>query len=134
MNRIITLCVVLLSLASCKPDNIEEPITDRNDISLTFKGDLQMSYTPETCQMGYNTGKNEFRVYEDKFSSWFTVRCSQKPSSVGQSITADVAWTGEKSTKVFNALPFTVEKTDEEGKIWLWNSTKSIGIIIKDIQ
>ena len=107
---------------------------EQTEISLTWKKEIQMTYDPQTCQMAYNEDRNEYRVYDDNLSNWFTFRCSERPGHLDQIITADVSWTGEKSEKNFEELEFQVIQTDENGMYWLVNTSNSIGVIIKDIQ
>lgn len=133
-NTIIILSIALLALSGCnKTPEVEIPITEISDISLTWKGIQQVVYTPSNCQLSYNDQKHEYRVYDDKLANWFCVRCSEKPSSEGQQLYADVSWTGKSSTKTFNALQFTVQKTQDDGLVWLWNASGKIGIVIKNI-
>ena len=132
--HIIILAFTLL-LAGCTSKNeLAEALLESQDISITWKGDVQVSYDPETFQLGYNSASHEYRVYDDRLADWFTLRCDEIPTQEGQSITADVTWTGERSPKVFNEEPFTVRKVSEDGRVWLWSSKNKIGIIIKHIQ
>lgn len=103
----------------------------QQDVSLTWKGEQQVLYEPSTYQLGYNSSRNEYRVYDDRLAYWFTVRCSEHPLEEGQDITADVSWTGKSKTMKFNGISMTVKKIDDNGKIWLWGSKERIGIVIK---
>ena len=133
MRRVLFIFSFILVLTGCNPENMETPFMETSDISLTWKGNTQVLYNASTCQLAYNDSKNEFRVYDDRLADWFVVRCEEKPSSEGQTVVADVSWTGERNPKVFNALEFTVRKISDNGLIWMWNSSNRIGIIIKDI-
>ena len=84
--------------------------------------------------MAFNDRDIEYRVYDDNLTNWFTVKCSQKPMTEGETVVADVSWTGEKSIKSFTGKTFKVAKTDEQGHVWLQNSSDKIGIIIKNIK
>lgn len=130
IRRFIYIAAASLTLAACQY-NAEEILLSRSDISLTVKGELQMSFDENTCQLGYNTGRNEFRVYDEKLANWFILRCSSKPTSEGQKITADLEYTTADDVKTFTDLEFTVEDTNSDGLIWLWNRDKKIGIVVK---
>lgn len=134
MKRLAFILILVCAIVSCNPNNEEITHMNSSDISLTWKGTAQVVYNHDTFQIGYNSSKCEYRVYEDKLASWFTLRCSGKPTTEGQILSADVSWTGQRSTKVFKALRFEVQKLDDNGLIWLWNNSEKIGIIIKDIQ
>lgn len=132
MKKIISSIIIMLIMTcSCANYDVNEVLLQKDDISLTWKGDVQISYSPSTCQLGYNESRNEYRVYDDKLANWFVLKCSEAPSEPGQIISSDVSWTGKSSIKTIKNLQFKVEKADENGKIWLWNQDNGIGIIIK---
>lgn len=132
MRNIIIILLAVASLSGCTLSLTGLEQMTSSDISLTWKGDLQISYDPETYQLGYSS-RNEYRVYDDKISDWFSIRCSEKPVSNGQTLQADVSWTKETRTMEFEDLEFTVVQTDETGKVWLWNASNRIGIVIKNL-
>ena len=132
MKRFIIMMTAVMSLTGCRYD-IDEILLMREDVSLTWKGEVQMSYNPLTCQMSHNTTDNIFRVYDDALANWFTVRCSERPSHEGQILSADVIWTTRTDTRQEKGLEFKVEKVDGSGQIWMWNKSKSIGIVIKNL-
>lgn len=133
MNRILILLIAVIAASGCSRFDLDEVLLPREDISMTHKGKLIMSYDPLTCQMSHDHEDNMYRIYNDAISDWFTVRCSQTPHSTGQEITADVSWTTPDDTKSEKGLKFTVEKTSTDGTIWMWNKSKSIGIVIKNL-
>lgn len=120
-----------MSLSACQFYNIDEVLLSRSDISLTMKGELQMSFDQNTYQIGFNTGRNEYRVYDEKLENWFILRCSAQPTSEGQEIKATLEYTVKGDTKTLNDLEFVVERTSSEGLIWLWNRDKKIGVVVK---
>ena len=133
MKRLIFILTCIFTAVGCQPEALTETLLTQTEVSLTFKGEVQMKYTPDTHQMSFNDRGREFRVHDDKLSEWFTVKYDKRPVSQGQTIVADVAWTATKGTKRYKGISLTVEKTDETGLIWLWNESLRIGIIIKDI-
>ena len=130
-NVITAIGIILIMACSCANYDVNEVLLQKNDISLTWKGEVQISYSPATCQLGYNESRNEYRVYDDKLANWFVLRCNESPTESGQFIYGDISWTGESSIKSIKNLKFKVEKTDTDGKIWLWNQDNGIGIIVK---
>lgn len=130
IKRFIYTAAALLVASACQY-NVEEVLLSRSDISLSVKGELQMSFDENTCQLGYNTGRNEFRVYDEKLANWFILRCSAKPTSEGQTITADLEYTTADDVKTLTGLEFKVEDTNSDGLIWLWNRDKKIGVVVK---
>lgn len=133
MKRIIILLSVVLAVSGCYLADTLNFINTPAEISLTWRGEPQVTYESQSYQMGFNDHKNEYRIYEDRLANWFTIRCSEKPVEDEQILTADVTWTGRRSTKTFEGISFTVKKTDENGYVWLWNDSDKIGIIIKHI-
>ncbi len=132
IRRFLYIGVIALAVSACH-HNVEEVLLSRNDISLTLKGELQMSYNENTCQLGYNTARNEYRVYDESMENWFTLTCSAKPTSEGQKLKADLDYKTGNSTKSYKELDFSVERTSSEGLVWLWNKDKQIGVVIKNL-
>lgn len=132
MGKIILLILAALTASGCIYD-IEEILLDREDISLTIKGVEQFAYDPVTCQLGYNEDTNEFRVTDDDLGHWFIVKCSSRPASVGQEVTADVTWTTTDNIKKRRGLEFTVRKTSPDGRIWMWCKSDKMGVTVKEI-
>ncbi|MBO5108035.1 MAG: hypothetical protein J6B97_06350 [Bacteroidales bacterium] len=133
MKKILIFIIAVTAASSCTRFDIDEVLLPREDISITHKGEEVMTYDPLTCQLSHDHEKNLYMVYNDVISDWFTVRCSSAPHAIGQEITADVSWTTPDDTKSENGLTFTVEKTSSDGRIWMWNKSKSIGIVIKNL-
>ena len=92
-----------------------------------------MSYNESSCQLGFNEEKKEFRVYDDALGYWFIVRCNQMPRHVDQTLKADVEWTTANDTRTEKGVEFSVEKTDSQGKIWMWSKSKKIGVVIRQL-
>ena len=133
IKKLIYIMVSLALATGCVNNMIDQVLLVRDDISLTVKEEVMMSFDENTCQMGYNSARNEYRVYDEKLANWYILRCSAKPTSEGQKITADLEYTTDKDIKTLNNLEFSVEKTSAEGLVWLWNKDKKIGIIIKNL-
>ncbi|MDE5955103.1 MAG: hypothetical protein K2G80_01230 [Bacteroidales bacterium] len=133
MKKIILILAAAAMAASCVKYDVTEILLQRTDISLTWKGELQMKYNPKTCQLGYNAASNEYRVYDDRLGYWFILRCSETPSYTGQVFKADVEWTTENDTKIERSIEFKVEKTNRDGYIWLWSKSKKIGAVIRQL-
>ena len=131
---IISALAALLLLCGCKEYNVEEILLLREDISLTVKGETVINYNTSDFQIGFNSKRNEFRVHDDMMANFFILSCSEIPSAEGQVINGDIIWTGKTRTYTESGLKFSVEKMDESGHIWLWNSSDKIGVVIKDIR
>ena len=133
VRRFIYAAVAALAISACQSHNIEEVLLSRSDISMTMRGELQMAFDENTCQLGYNTGRNEFRVYDEKFENYFILSCSAKPTTEGQKLTADLEYKAADGVKTLTGLEFTVESTNSDGLVWLWNRDKKIGIVVKSL-
>ena len=133
MRHLYIIIATTLLLAGCSltPDTLG-PTVESEIISLTWKESVQVEYDPATYQLGYNSRKNEYRVYDDRLSYWFTVTCSEKPVTEGQILTADVSWTAKSKTKTLKGIKFEVTKTDDTGMVWLWNQANKISIVLKN--
>ena len=133
MRRFYAIILGAALATGCLPYDIDEILLTRDDISITQKGELLMSYDPLTCQMSHDKATGTFMVFDDKIADWFIISCATWPDTEGQEVTADVTWTTSKNTKTEKELNFKVEKIDAQGQIWMWNKSKSIGIVIKNL-
>jgi hypothetical protein len=132
MRKLVMLLIIASIATGCRWD-IDEILLVRDDISLTMKGEDLFVYDPLTCQISYNYSENTYRMYDDRLSDWVIVECSERPDTEGQSLTADITWTTSSSLKIERGLRFTVQKISSDGKVWLWNKSKKIGIVIKNL-
>ena len=132
MKRLIFLLLAIPMATGCIYD-IDEILLDREDVSMTVKGEEQFVYDPMTCQLGYNEDDNEYRVINDDLGDWFVVRCSHRPTNSGQEIKADVTWTTANDIKTRKGLKFTVRKTSPDGLIWMWCKSEKMGVTVKEI-
>ena len=131
LRNIAGIALTLIAIAGCVGPQPDEILLPRTEISLTIKGDLAMEFEPTTCQIGYNSTRNEFRLINDNLSDWFIFRSDAVPTNVGQEVKASLEYTSQNATKKLTDLTFSVEKTALDGTTWLWNKDKKIGVIIK---
>ena len=125
---------ILLTIAivtGCVGLQPEEILLPRSEVSLTIKEEVAMAFDPATCQIGYNSERNEFRLVDNKVSDWVIFRSDAVPTDVGQKVKASLEYTSRSNIKTMTDLTFSVEKTAPDGTTWLWNKDKKIGIIIK---
>lgn len=133
MKKTLLIFSAILCLSGCKGYDIDEILLQREDISLTVKGVDMIVYDPATFQIGYNSQKNEFRVFDDNLGNWFMFRCSERPSAEGQRVKADLKWTTPNTTRTRKGISFRVEKTDSQGHIWLWCEEEAIGVVVREL-
>lgn len=122
-----------MAFTGCRCFDIDEILLEREDLSLTVKGELQFSYDPLTCQIGQNVTENEYRIYDDILSNWLIVKCDEKPTHEGQKLQATISWTTSDDVRKENDLEFEVHKIDSKGKIWMWNNSRDIGVVIQEL-
>lgn len=130
---LICLLLMAVSAGSCVKYDIDEILLEREDLSLTWKGEDQVDYDPLTWQAGCNVRKGEYRVFDDSMANYFAVKCSERPVNEGQDITADVVWTMKTTIKRYEGIRMTVRKLAPDGRIWLWSRSQQIGVVIKEI-
>lgn len=126
--------LTIISVISCVGPQPDEVLLPRTEISLTIKGEVIMELDPATCQIAYNSDKNEFRLVKDNLSDWLIFKSNATPTDVGQEVMASLEYTSQSNIKRLTDLTFSVEKTAPDGTTWLWNKEKKIGIIIKVLQ
>ena len=125
--------LTIISVISCVGPQPDEVLLPRTEISLTIKGETIMELDPATCQIGYNSERNEFRLVDNKVSDWVIFRSDAVPTDVGQKVKASLEYTSRSNIKTMTDLTFSVEKTAPDGTVWLWNKDRQIGIILKQL-
>lgn len=133
MKRLMIFMMMLSVVTGCRPYDLDEILLQREDISMTLKGQPEFIFDAASCQLSHNKEANIYRIFDDKLSHWLVIECSARPDTEGQSLTADITWTAASSTRTERELKFTVEKTAADGKVWMWNKSKRIGIVIKNL-
>ena len=132
MRKYIFILALVLLFTGCKKKvEMDLEMYNSNQVSLMVKGKKVFLYDDGTCQLGYNSSKRQFRAGNDDMTSYFALTCSETPRSQGQEIRADIQWTSGSSVKSTNGLTFKVEKYDNTGLVWLWNSTDKTGAVVK---
>lgn len=134
--RIYRFLIILLAVAlagACVRFDVEEILLERQELSLTWKGEQQISYDPLTWQVGCNLKECEYRVHDDSMANYFVIKCSERPSVEGMDVIADVEWTVRANIKRYEGLRFTVRKIDSDGMIWLWCKSQKIGVVVKEV-
>lgn len=128
--KILMLGILLTVMASCDRYNVQEVLLSREDISLTWKKEPQVVYEPLTWQLGYNAGRNEFRINDDSMANYFVFRSNARPDTEGQEVTAYVEWTVRTNIKRYQNLKFEVRKVSPDGRVWLWNKSQKVGVTL----
>ena len=131
----ILLCLMAASLLVCCDGRhgYDRSFTDSDVVSLTVNKVKVFEYDPMTCQLGYNDTKREFRVSTDNMSDYFVITLSKIPSAKDEQITGDITWTGSDYIRDLHNQSFETVKVDR-GKIWLWNQTNKLAVIIQVIE
>lgn len=102
-----------------------------DQISLMVKGKKVFTFDEGTCQLGYNRTLKQFRAGNDDMTSYFVLNLAELPRELGQEIKAELKWTSGGSVKPTSSLTLKVEKYDDTGLVWLWNSADKTGAVVK---
>lgn len=133
IHYILILMTVAL-LSGCNIYDIDEILLERDDISLTWKGEEQLVFDPMTWQVGCNTKTYEYRVHDDDMADYFVLECESRPDVEGEDITASIEWTVETDVRRYDHITFTVKRIAPDGRVWLWSRTQKIGVVVKQLE
>jgi len=122
-----------LLLSSCNESRFRNAFASNDSIRLQIGSTLQFEYDPLTCQTAYNSEKNQFRVQTDNTSDFYVITLSDTPTTVGQSLMADLVWTTPTDILKRNNLSLEVIKIEGE-TVWLWSSSSRIGVSIRMLE
>ena len=133
MRKYLYIIVLVLLCTGCNRKKVEMDLDmyNSNQISLMVKGKKVFTFDEGTCQLGYNRNLKQFRAGNDDMTSFFVLTCADLPRTQGQEIRADLQWTSGSSVKTSNGLTFKVEKYEDTGLVWLWNSADKTGAVVK---
>ena len=132
MRKYLYIIVLVLLCSGCKKKvEMDLDMYNSNQISLMVKGKKVFTFDEGTCQLGYNRSLKQFRAGNDDMTSFFVLTCTDLPRTKGQEIRGNLQWTSGSSVKTSNGLTFKVEKYDDTGLVWLWNSTDKTGAVVK---
>lgn len=122
----------VLAFTGCKSKvEMDLDMYNSEQVSLMVKGKKVFTYSEGTCQLGYNRDLRQFRASNDDMTSFFVLTCGELPRQEGQEIRAELKWTSGSSVKTSGGLVFKVEKYDDTGLVWLWNSADKTGAVVK---
>ena len=132
MRKYLYIIVLILLCTGCNRKKVEMDLDmyNSNQISLMVKGKKVFTFDEGTCQLGYNRNLKQFRAGNDDMTSFFVLTCTDLPRTQGQEIRADLQWTSGSSVKTSNGLTFKVEKYEDTGLVWLWNSADKTGAVV----
>ena len=134
MRKCLYIIALVLLCAGCKEKvEMDLEMYNSDQVSLMVKGKKVFTYSEETGQLGYNRNLRQFRAGNDDMTSFFVLTCSELPRQEGQEIRAELKWTSGSSVKTSDGLVFKVEKYDDTGLVWLWNSTDKTGAVVKTL-
>ncbi len=128
------IAILILTATGCREKEnpgMDSGMYESNQVCLMVKGKLVYTFDEGEGQLAFNRTLKQFRAGNDDMTSYFVLTCSEAPRSQGQEIRADIQWTSGSSVKSTNGLTFKVEKYDNTGLVWLWNSTDKTGAVVK---
>ena len=132
MRKCLYIIALVLLCAGCREKvEMDLEMYNSDQVSLMVKGKKVFTYSEGTCQLGYNRDLRQFRASNDDMTSFFVLTCSELPRQEGQEIRAELKWTSGSSVKTSGGLVFKVEKYDDTGLVWLWNSADKTGAVVK---
>lgn len=131
-DKIFLLAIFIVTAVCCTPTNVDEIIAENQEVGITVNGKTYITYTAEGWQMAHNPTTNEYSVFNDDVTDYYVVRCNERPSSEGQSVTADVEYTTANNIVKITGITLEVKKVDKD-KVWLYNVKRNILVVIKDL-
>ena len=128
----IFLAALVLGFASCREHTLSDDFKFDSTIRMQIKGYTTFRYEPETCQIGFNRDRCEFRIHTDNMSDFYIIRLDEMPAAEGQTVDGTVSWTtgDDLHTK---KTSFEVIRL-EGGKIWLWSPSTRIAAVVMELE
>lgn len=129
VKNIIFLALALMLTASCTKHELDPRFVESEEIRLIVEGRNIFSYNERNCQMAYNAGKHEFRVFTDNMSDYYSLRLSSVPKVLNQEVSGEIVWNTEAESGSVYGSAFKAIRL-EGGKIWLWDAADGIAVVV----
>ena len=132
-RHILLILSVLVLLCGCSDKRMRIAFSESEEIRLMVGGTVPFTFDPNTCQLAFSRDRKEFRAHTDNMSDFYAVRFTEIPSTLGQTVTADLTWTTERD--VLTRKNLTLEVVRIEGdQFWLWSNSGRIGLSIRVLE
>lgn len=125
--------VISLLAVSCRSGMDEFVTTDEDRSSLYEKGNPVVLIEESQMQYSYNAATLSYRTMDDKMSNYFSITLNTSLSGEGQVLRAKLKYVTPQKSKELKELEYQVLKMDSNGLVWLWNSSRKIKVIIRQI-
>ena len=130
---LLLVAAILPVLAGCSDKRMRSAFSENDELHLMVGGSIPFTYEPNTCQLSFSRDRKEFRAHTDNMSDFYAATFRELPSSLGQTVTADLTWTTERD--VLTRKNLTLEVVRIEGdQFWLWSNSGRIGLCIRILE
>lgn len=123
-----------VTASSCQKNQPDEEFLESDNLCLIVEGRTVHRYDPLTWQLGFSEVTREFRVHNDSMSDYYILICKETPVRQGQTIHADIIWSGSSTINSKRNLTFEIRKTDSRGRIWLWSKRSRIAVSVMSLR
>lgn len=123
-----TLLMLAVLFSGCDEARLSEDFETNDQLRIEIKGYTVFSYTPATCQLGFDRETCEFRVHTDNMSDFFVIDLEEMPSAEGQDVKGSASWTTGDDLHDKKTI-FEVVKI-QDSRIWLWSSESRIAAVV----
>ena len=138
MKNILVYIICMIALICiCGCDKRQEMLTaimEADKVTLNVRGTIVFSYDETTCQLAYNTERNEYRAMTDDMSSWFVLKTQARMTTLDQEFVADLVYktSKDKDEKSEKNRTFRIIKIDNSsGLVWLNCSSRNINMVVR---
>ena len=127
--------IALICIWGCdKRPEMLTAIMEADKVTLNVRGTIVFSYDETTCQLAYNTERNEYRAMTDDMSSWFVLKTQARMTTLDQEFVADLVYktSKDKDEKSEKNRTFRIIKIDNSsGLVWLNCSSRNINMVVR---
>lgn len=127
--------IALICICGCdKRQEMLTAIMEADQVTLNVRGTIVFSYDETTCQLAYNTERNEYRAMTDDMSSWFVLKTQTRMTTLDQEFVADLVYkmSKDKDEKSEKNRTFRIIKIDNSsGLVWLNCSSRNINMVVR---
>ena len=128
---ILLLTLALVPAGCSKKSKMDSDLSQASDVMLKVAG--KTVFSADAFQTQFSRQGTTLRAGNDDMSAYMSVACDVLPSSVGQSVTADLGWKQNGAAQTHSGGTFTVQKIEGE-LVWLWSSSDKAGAVVRVLE
>ena len=129
------LALAVLILSACNNNGLTPlaPFVNDDTVRLEIDGVRVFEYSDNTCQLAFNSSRNEFRVHTDTMLDYFIVKLDAVPRSPSTKVKADISWSTDYGVRTRENITLDTKRVRGD-VIWLCDESQHNAIVLRILE